>query len=81
MLGELVWSARVQRCGRDNITENDANATPAVGCSACGVPMNQHAQKVNFSAIGQMPPDPAFHGVVQEIHQGAQLRERANALG
>jgi NAD(P)H-dependent FMN reductase len=71
MLGELVWMARVLRYGRDTINVNDASATPAVSCSACGMPMNQHAQKVDFSAIGQMPADPVFHGVVQEIHQCA----------
>jgi NAD(P)H-dependent FMN reductase len=71
MLGELVWMARVLRYGRDNISVSGSNATPAVFCSACGMPMNQHAQKVDFSAIGQMPADPVFHGVVQEIHQCA----------
>jgi NAD(P)H-dependent FMN reductase len=71
MLGELVWMARVLRYGRDNITVNGINATPAVSCSACGTPMNQHAQKVDFSAGGQIPADPVFYGVVQEIHQCA----------
>jgi NAD(P)H-dependent FMN reductase len=71
MLGELVWMARVLRYGRDNINANDSNASPAVMCSACGMPMNQHAQKVDFSAIGQMPADPVFYGVVQGIHQCA----------
>jgi NAD(P)H-dependent FMN reductase len=74
MLGELVWMARVLRFGRDNINANDADTRNVVTCTACGMPMNQHAQKVDFSAIGQMPADPVFHGVVQEIHQCASCR-------
>jgi NAD(P)H-dependent FMN reductase len=69
MLGELVWMARALRYGRDKINATDSNTRPLVICTACGKPMNQHAQKVDFSAIGQMPADPVFHGVVQEIHQ------------
>jgi NAD(P)H-dependent FMN reductase len=84
MLGELVWMARVLRYGRDNITAADSNTSPVVTCTACGRPMNQHAQKVDFSAIGQMPADPVFHGVVQEVHQCAgcgnvQMRPAASA--
>jgi len=71
MLGELVWMARVLRYGRDNINATDSITSPIVMCAVCGRPMNQHAQKVDFSAIGQMPADPVFHGVVQEIHQCA----------
>jgi hypothetical protein len=71
MLGELVWTARVLRYGRDNINANVSNTSPVVMCTACGMPMNQHAQKVDFSAFGQMPADPVFLGVVQEIHQCA----------
>ena len=35
--------------------------------------MNQHASKVDYSAGQHMPEavDPAFHGVVQEVHQCA----------
>jgi hypothetical protein len=85
LLGELVWMARVLRYGRDNITTTDSNTSPVVMCAVCGRPMNQHAQKVDFSAIGQMPPDPVFHGVVQEIHQCAncgnvQMRPAAPSM-
>jgi NAD(P)H-dependent FMN reductase len=72
MLDELVWMARVMRYGRDTVTASPQSTTGSVVmCSACGSPMNQHAQKVDFSAIGRMPADPVFHGVVQEVHQCA----------
>jgi NAD(P)H-dependent FMN reductase len=71
MLGELVWMARVLRYGRDHIDAADSNTSPPVMCTACHSPMNQHAQKVDFSAVGQMPVDLVFYGVVQEIHQCA----------
>jgi hypothetical protein len=38
-------------------------------CAACGTQMNQHGEKVDYSAVGPMPVDPVFHGVVQEVHQ------------
>jgi NAD(P)H-dependent FMN reductase len=69
MLGELVWLARVLRSGRDSVSMSDANTHPPMMCAACGAPMNQHAQKVDFSS--PMTPDPVFYGTVQEIHQCA----------
>jgi NAD(P)H-dependent FMN reductase len=69
MLDELVWMARVLRYGRGNVSSTDLTLSPIVTCTVCGRPTNQHAQKVDFSAVGQMPADPVFHGVVQEIHQ------------
>ena len=40
-------------------------------CPRCGAAMNHHATKVDYAA-GQAEPDavdPAFHGVLQEVHQ------------
>jgi predicted RNA-binding Zn-ribbon protein involved in translation (DUF1610 family) len=67
MLGELVWMARVLRYGRDHVSTPEASST--MTCSACGTPMNQHAQKVDFSS--PMTADPVFSGTLQEIHQCA----------
>ena len=38
---------------------------------SAGPPMNQHANKVDFSAASKQPEtiDPVFNGVVQEVHQ------------
>jgi len=71
MLDELVWMARVLRAGRDTVVASDAT-TPLV-CPQCGMTMNQHATKVDYSAGRQMPAavDPDFHGVLQEVHQCA----------
>ena len=66
MLSELVWMARVMRYGRDNVSATDARA---MTCSACGMPMNQHAQKVDFTS--RATADPVFFGTVQEVHQCA----------
>ena len=65
MLDELVWMARVLRCGRDTVSSSDAS--PAMTCSACGTAMNQHAEKVDFASPNSA--DPVFYGTVQEIHQ------------
>ncbi|MBV9168662.1 MAG: NAD(P)H-dependent oxidoreductase [Chloroflexi bacterium] len=67
MLGELVWMARVLRYGRDNVAVSDPSTS--MMCSACGAPMNQHAQKVDFSS--PRTADPVFYGTLQEIHQCA----------
>jgi NAD(P)H-dependent FMN reductase len=69
MLGELVWMARVLRYGRDNVSMSGENANGPMMCTTCGMPMNQHAQKVDFSS--PMTADPVFYGTVQEIHQCA----------
>ena len=66
MLSELVWMARVMRYGRDNVSATDARA---MTCSACSMPMNQHAQKVDFTSGATA--DPVFFGTVQEVHQCA----------
>jgi hypothetical protein len=34
------------------------------------MPMNQHAEKVDFSSTGATP-DPVFYGTVEQIHQCA----------
>ena len=39
-------------------------------CPRCGVEMNQHAEKVDFSSPGVA--DPVFYGSIQEIHQCAR---------
>ncbi|MBV9544367.1 MAG: NAD(P)H-dependent oxidoreductase [Chloroflexi bacterium] len=67
MVGELVWMARVLRYGRDNVAVSDPSTS--MMCSACGAPMNQHAQKVDFSS--PRTADPVFYGTLQEIHQCA----------
>jgi hypothetical protein len=66
MLGELVWMARVLRYGRDNVSAA-VSASPAMTCATCGTPMNQHAEKVDFSSA--TGADPVFYGTVQEVHQ------------
>jgi predicted RNA-binding Zn-ribbon protein involved in translation (DUF1610 family) len=68
MLCELVWMARVRRNGRDNVSTSNANASNPMICTACGTPMNQHAEKVDFSSAG----DPVFYGTVQQVHQCAR---------
>jgi NAD(P)H-dependent FMN reductase len=68
MIGELVWMARVLRYGRDNVSAA-ASGSSAMTCAACGTPMNQHAQKVDFATPNAA--DPVFFGTVQEIHQCA----------
>jgi len=66
MLSELVWMARALRYGRDNLNVGETNS-PMLMCVACATPMNQHAEKVDFSST--LSVDPAFYGTVQEIHQ------------
>jgi hypothetical protein len=70
MVGELVWMARVLRHGRDNISTSGASASSPMLCASCGTPMNQHAEKVDFSAA-PATADPVFYGRVQQIHQCA----------
>ena len=70
MLGELVWMARVLRYGRDSVSMSDATASNPMLCTACGTPMNQHAEKVDFSSSTTMS-DPVFYGTVKEVHQCA----------
>ncbi|MBV9601364.1 MAG: NAD(P)H-dependent oxidoreductase [Chloroflexi bacterium] len=69
MLSELVWMARVLRYGRDNVSTSDASANLPMMCTACGLPMNQHAQKVDFSS--PTTAHPVFYGTLQQIHQCA----------
>jgi NAD(P)H-dependent FMN reductase len=57
-LQELVWMARVLRAGRDEVA---LDARPPVACSMCGAPMNQHAEKMDYSA--------GDGGVLQQVHQ------------
>jgi NAD(P)H-dependent FMN reductase len=71
MLGELIWMARVLRYGRGSVSISDASVSSPMMCSACGTPMNQHAQKIDFIHSSANSPDPVFHGTVQEIHQCA----------
>jgi predicted RNA-binding Zn-ribbon protein involved in translation (DUF1610 family) len=39
-------------------------------CPDCGVEMNRHAEKVDYTAetAGADPPDPDFDGVLEEFH-------------
>jgi NAD(P)H-dependent FMN reductase/predicted RNA-binding Zn-ribbon protein involved in translation (DUF1610 family) len=71
MVQELVWMARVLRYGRDHVSTVAGAPAPPMSCPSCGSPMNQHATKVDFAAGHQLPArvDPAFAGVVQEVHQ------------
>jgi hypothetical protein len=71
-LGEPIkqytqWIARVLRNGRDSVSTSNANASNPMICTACGTPMNQHAEKVDFFSTG----DPVFYGTVQQVHQCA----------
>jgi predicted RNA-binding Zn-ribbon protein involved in translation (DUF1610 family) len=69
MVEELVWMARVLRYGRDGVAAGDA--ATAMSCPKCHAAMNQHAMKVDYSAGHRSPSavDPAFNGVLQEVHQ------------
>ena len=69
MLGELVWMARVLRYGRNTVPTSESSTTSPMMCAACGTPMNQHAEKVDFST--STIADPVFYGTVQQIHQCA----------
>jgi hypothetical protein len=69
MRGELAWMARVLRYGRDNVSMSDSSMSSPMKCTACGMPMNQHAEKVDFSSASSA--DPVFYGTVQEVHQCA----------
>jgi len=57
-LDELVWMARVLRAGRDEVA---LNAAPAMRCSLCGAQMNNHAEKLDFSA--------SEGGTLQQVNQ------------
>ena len=37
-------------------------------CSDCGVEMNHHAMKIDFSVDDNSPIDPAFEAIVEEVH-------------
>ena len=65
IVSELVWMARALRSGRDSVSMSDGNTNSPMTCTACGMPMNQHA--VDFSSTAHA--DPVFYGTVQEIHQ------------
>jgi NAD(P)H-dependent FMN reductase/ribosomal protein S27AE len=69
MVGELVWMARALRYARSEIAARDA--ATVMSCPKCGAAMNQHATKVDYAAAHQSPAavDPAFNGVLQEVHQ------------
>jgi len=83
MVGELLWMARVLRDGRNEIAAGDASSS--MNCPNCGATMNQHATKVDFAAAHQSAGavDPAFSGVLQEVHQCpacGNVEVRASAL-
>ena len=42
-----------------------------IKCPKCGVEMNHHASKVDYSAADAEPEliDPVYGGVLQEVHQ------------
>jgi hypothetical protein len=37
-----------------------------IGCPECGIDMNHHADKIDYSAVGTTEPE--FGGVLQEVH-------------
>jgi hypothetical protein len=41
---------------------------PKLICPDCGVEMNHHAMKVDYSVADPILIDPAFGGVVEEAH-------------
>lgn len=41
---------------------------PGMICSDCGVEMNHHAMKVDYSVVDSLLIDHAFEGVVEEAH-------------
>ncbi len=57
-LDELGWMGRVLRAGRDEVALNDA---PPMSCSVCGIQMNNHAEKIDFSA--------GEGGALQQVNQ------------
>ena len=42
---------------------------PKLICSHCGLEMNQHAMKIDYSVDDPALFDPAFEGVVEEVHE------------
>jgi NAD(P)H-dependent FMN reductase len=78
MLAELLWMARALRYGRNSVSVADAGSNAPMLCAACGTPMNQHAEKVDFSSsspsfssFSSASSDPVFYGTVNEVHQCA----------
>ena len=37
-------------------------------CPDCGVEMNYHAEKIDYSVADLSKVDPAFGGIVEEVH-------------
>ena len=37
-------------------------------CPRCGAEMNHHADKVDYDADDALSPDPAFDGIIEEVH-------------
>jgi NAD(P)H-dependent FMN reductase len=58
---ELVWMGRVLRAGREEVA---LNSSPPLVCALCGMAMNQHAEKIDYSA--------GSGGVLQQVNQCAQ---------
>lgn len=42
--------------------------TSPMTCPDCGVPMNHHADKIDYSAADMTTADPDFVGSIQEAH-------------
>ena len=41
---------------------------PRMICPKCGAEMNHHAMKIDYSLEDSTQIDPAFEGVVEEVH-------------
>lgn len=41
---------------------------PKLICPKCGAQMNHHAMKIDYSVDDSVLIDPAFEGVVEEVH-------------
>ena len=44
------------------------SAMKKVKCPDCGLDMNHHADKVDYSGWSEASTDPEFGGVIQEVH-------------
>ena len=52
------------------IDGNTGQKSKPMICRECGVEMNHHAEKIDYTAALEQPEpiDPAFGGIVEEVH-------------
>lgn len=59
------------------------SSTEKMRCPQCGAEMNQHARKLNLSAVLTEPDaiDPELEGIVEEIHTCPECGRTASRRG